>query len=76
MEQYSNMSLEELLDARIELSKKRAIALQASNSPTVHSQFEMMMSEINHQITLRHVKEKLKDEDKPEDVVDNILNIG
>ena len=76
MEQYSNMSLEELLDARIELSKKRAIALQACNSPTVHSQFEMMMSEINHQITLRHIKEKLKDEDKPDDAMDNILNIG
>ena len=76
MEQYSNMSLEELLDARIELSKKRAIAFQASNSPTVHSQFEMMMAEINHQITLRHAKQKIEDENKPDDAVDNILNIG
>tara|TARA_Y100001972_G_C7413598_1_gene214150 strand:- start:7 stop:246 length:240 start_codon:yes stop_codon:yes gene_type:complete len=79
MEQYENMSLEELLDARIELHKKRATALQASHSQMVHQQFEMMLSEINHQITMRQFKEKQAMEEdlaKKDDIADDILNIG
>jgi|TARA_B100000131_G_scaffold313129_1_gene348115 hypothetical protein len=79
MEQYENMSLEELLDARIELHKKRATALQASNSQMVHQQFEMMLSEINHQITMRQFKERQAQEEaeaKKDDITDDILNIG
>ena len=79
MEQYENMSLEELLDARIELHKKRATALQASNSQMVHQQFEMMLSEINHQITMRQFKERQAMEEgeaKKDDITDDILNIG
>jgi len=79
MEQYENMSLEELLDARIELHKKRATALQASNSQMVHQQFEMILSEINHQITMRQFKERQAQEEaeaKKDDITDDILNIG
>mgnify|MGYP001387378712 FL=1 len=79
MEQYENMSLEELLDARIELHKTRATALQASNSQMVHQQFEMMLSEINHQITMRQFKERQAQEEaeaKKDDITDDILNIG
>ena len=79
MAQYENMSLEELLDARIELHKKRATALQASNSQMVHQQFEMMLSEINHQITMRQFKERQAQEEaeaKKDDITDDILNIG
>jgi|TARA_B100000073_G_scaffold150210_1_gene123843 hypothetical protein len=78
MEQYENMSLEELLDARIELHKKRATALQASNSQMVHQQFEMILSEINHQITMRQFKERQAQEAeaKKDDITDDILNIG
>ena len=79
MEQYENMSLEELLAARIELHKKRATALQASNSQMVHQQFEMMLSEINHQITMRQFKERQAQEEaeaKKDDITDDILNIG
>ncbi len=73
------MSLEELLDARIQLNKKRATALQASNSQMVHQQFEMMLSEINHQITMRQFKERQAQEEaeaKKDDITDDILNIG
>tara|TARA_B100000965_G_scaffold401869_1_gene426618 strand:+ start:78 stop:317 length:240 start_codon:yes stop_codon:yes gene_type:complete len=79
MEQYENMSLEELLEARIELQKKRSTALQASNSLIVHQQFEMMLSEINHQIIMRQHKERQameQSEAKKDDLTDDILNIG
>ena len=79
MEQYENMTLEELLEARIDIGKKRAIALQASNSLMVHQQFEMLLGEINHQIVMRQYKERQAQEEsesKNGDQIDDILNIG
>ena len=79
MEQYENMTLDELLNARIEIGKKRATALQASNSLMVHQQFEMLLGEINHQITMRQIKERQAQEEsesKNGDQIDDILNIG
>ena len=73
MEQCENMNLEELLNARIELRKKKNIALQSTHSLTVMQQFAMMESELNHQIILR--QSVVKDDDKPDDL-DDILNIG
>ena len=73
MEQYENMNLEELLNARIELRKKKNVALQSTHSLTVMQQFAMMESELNHQIILR--QSVVKDDDKPDDL-DDILNIG
>lgn len=72
---YADMTVEELLNARIELQKKRAVAMRASHSTMVAQQFEMIMNEINFQIQLKNQKAQSDADDKPDDL-DDIINIG
>ena len=72
---YADMTVEELLNARIELQKKRAVAMRASNSMMVAQQFELIMNEINFQIQLKNQKAQMDADDKSDDI-DDIINIG
>tara|TARA_B100000035_G_C20933722_1_gene524235 strand:+ start:402 stop:632 length:231 start_codon:yes stop_codon:yes gene_type:complete len=72
---YADMTVEELLNARIELQKKRAVAMRASNSMMVAQQFELIMNEINFQIQLKNQKAQMDADDKSDDL-DDIINIG
>tara|TARA_B100000900_G_C20600730_1_gene725478 strand:+ start:2118 stop:2348 length:231 start_codon:yes stop_codon:yes gene_type:complete len=72
---YADMTVEELLNARIELQKKRAVAMRASHSMMVAQQFELIMNEINFQIQLKNQKAQMEADDKSDDL-DDIINIG
>jgi len=74
MDDYSKLTMEELLEKRLEIGKKQRMARNVSSSPMVHQQIQFVLDEIEHQIRLKQAQ-STKDDDS-DDPFDDVLNIG